>query len=328
MWLATSACLVAAGAAAQALGYVESWEFPASAPAPRQAAWASYYRDHANPRMGAEHTLPNGIVWRLQTDMVTGLSFPRLTSMSNSQSLQAANRLLETAHGGVLLTAAAQQEFRRKLDRSRESDGRTVPSTKELVEQSDVALTYASDQLVSVVDLEVIATEGSAAGRVIRGLIFDLASGHIHHVGPCPGSSAPYGPNPTDGAGNYQFQLGELLRVCDGKSYEDFVRLLQSHAQRAAQAAAGSDDLMVKNCIHQYVGNPDNIGRNLPLVLYLTFEGLAVMNTTFWPNAANNVCASKRSAINPVVIPYAELATFMMPGPWRDELMALPAPRR
>jgi hypothetical protein len=60
------------------------------------------------------------------------------------------------------------------------------------------------------------------------------------------------------------------------------------------------------------------------MVLYLTFAGLAVQFTFFFPESDMGGCALFRTVLNPVIVPYRELQTFMHPGAWRDELLALP----
>lgn len=192
----------------------------------------------------------------------------------------------------------------------------------------DVAITYASNRLVSVIDLGLVRSEGNHETKIIRGLTLDLERERINRVKACPRSDAPYGWNWDLTKGNFQFVFGALLDVCSEKSYRDFVRLLLDYAERGAKAAARSDDPYVLDCIEYYSGNRRRIGENQEVVLYLTFDGLAVFNTTFWPEISDITCASKRSALNPVIIPYTELKPFMIEGPWRDELLALPATKR
>src|SRR5579883_1730894 len=84
------------------------------------------------------------------------------------------------------------EEWIGEINGSRAEFGLKEPLTlRELMHQTDVALTYASSRLLSVVDLGDIATLGSSSARIIRGLTFDLATGKIHRLGACPGSSAP-----------------------------------------------------------------------------------------------------------------------------------------
>src|SRR5579883_1730893 len=82
------------------LPYIDWWQFSDDDKLPDQSTWAAYYRQHARIRLEPEHRLPNGMAWRLHTDTVTGLAFPRITWMANARSQRAANRLLETGHVG------------------------------------------------------------------------------------------------------------------------------------------------------------------------------------------------------------------------------------
>ena len=307
------------------VSYIDGWKYYLDEQLPDQTTWADYYRDHARVRLRTERRLPNGISWRLHTDTITGLSFPRITWMAGKKALNLANRLLEIAHGGALLTAATIEKAQHELDRWRGID--PTPFGK-FLEQPDVALTYASDRLISVVDLEAYATEGSAPGRIIRGLTFDLEDQGIDRVSKCAGSRVEYGfgEDGSSADGNFQFQFGKLLRVCDEKSYDKFVQLLQLYAKKAARAVRNSNDPYITNCIDEYLGDEIHIGRDEPLVIFLTFDGLAVLTTEFHTNVRRGVCTAKRFALNPLIIPYAELKPFMIEGPWRDELLALPAP--
>jgi hypothetical protein len=50
---------------------------------------------------------------------------------------------------------------------------------------------------------------------------------------------------------------------------------------------------------------------------------LAVRNTEFGFIPARDNCVLERSTVNPLIIPYREVEPFMIPGPWRDELLKL-----
>jgi hypothetical protein len=137
----------------------------------------------------------------------------------------------------------------------------------------------------------------------------------MFRVEACPGSDDAYG-----GGGNYSFQFGKLLRVCDWDTYLKFVDLLKTQAALVAERTAGSTDPAVAWCSEK--AGPF-IDRYEEIALYLTFRGLAVHNTEYRPMVRDRDCGLKRSPVNPVIIPYRELEPFMIPGAWRDELLKL-----
>jgi hypothetical protein len=292
-----------------------------------QGTWAAYYRSRARIRLGPERRLPNGFGWRLHLDVGTGLAMPRITWMPDAQRMRTANAMLDMAHGGAMLVSRAAG---RELDEENAYNrlrGWLVFEYNKPVVQTDVELTYATPNLLSVVDLGYFVHEGSGVARIIRGLTFDLAARRMFGVDACPDSDVGYAglqytvwKQGLSEPMNYLFQFGPL-RVCNHEAYEKFVELLRRRALLVAEQAAGSKDPHVRYCSEK----PDqgNIGKDQEIVLYLTFKGLAVHNTEYWPNASRSYCTLARSPVNPVILPYRELEPFMVPGPWRDELLKL-----
>jgi hypothetical protein len=279
-----------------------------------QATWAAYYRKNARVRLGPEQRLPNGVNWRLHVDAGTKLALPRITWMPNAQSMRTANGMLDTVHGGAMLLASAVgQGLDDNNDWKRRSGNPTLEYDRPIT-QTDVGLTYATPGLVSLVDLGFIEPEGTGAWRIIRGLTFDLRTKQMFRVEACPGDIA-YGTG-----GNYLFQFGKLLQVCDRETYLKFIRLLTTKAALVAEQTAGSKDSLVAWCNEN---DGPFIGQDQEIVLYLTFKGLAVHNTEYWPNSSRSYCPLERSLVNPVILPYRELEPFMIPGAWRDELLKL-----
>jgi hypothetical protein len=306
--------------------FIDGWEDGYTVPA--QATWAAYYREHVRVRLGPEQRLPNGISWRLHEDVGTKLAFPRIIWMPNAQSMRRANSMLDTVQGGAMLfSAAAGQELDRLNDFARSSGFPPLEYDRPVV-QTDVGLAYATPTLVSLVDLGFVQHEGTGVPRIIRGITFDLRTRQMFRVKACPGSDIAYGGVQytvrkypiLDGPINYLFQFGELLRVCDRETYLKFIQLLTARANLVADQMARSKDPFVREC-NEKAG--PFIGEDQEIVLYLTFRGLAVHNTEYWPNSSRSYCTLGRSPVNPVVLPYRELEPFMIPGPWRDELLKL-----
>ncbi|MBV8193808.1 MAG: hypothetical protein JO339_41770 [Alphaproteobacteria bacterium] len=188
--------------------------------------------------------------------------------------------------------------------------------------QTDVGLTYASTTLMSVVDLGYVRSGGTGTWAIIRGLSFDLAAKRMFGMEKCPDSHVGYGEVEftVDKPGlyqprNYLFQFGPLLRVCDHEANAKFVALLTHKSVLVGKQTAASKDPRVRRC-----REAENRGYE-DLVLYLTFNGLAVHTTTFGSTADNSYCSLQRSLANPLIIPYRELEAFMIPGPLTDELL-------
>jgi hypothetical protein len=294
-----------------------------------QGTWAAYYRSHARVRLGPEQRLPNGVSWRLHVDIGTGLAVPRITWMPDARRMRAANTLFDIAQGGAMLVSrAAGRELHEEQTQLR-LDGKPIFQYGKPVVQTDVGLTYATPTLVSFVDLGyVVHEEGNATWRIIRGVTFDLAAGRMFGIDACPDSDIGYADRQytVEKQGlrapiNYLFQFGPL-RVCNGEAYEKFVELLKRRAILVAEQAAGSKDPVVRACSEK-PNVEQHIDKDQEIVLYLTFKGLAVHNTEYWPNSSRSTCTLTRSLVNPVILPYRELDPFMIPGPWRDELLRL-----
>jgi hypothetical protein len=293
-----------------------------------QATWAAYYRKHARVRLGPEQRLPNGVSWRLHEDLATKLAMPRVTWMPDRQSMRSANDMLDMVHGGSMLFSGAMGRWLDQINNIRRDRGLPALEYDHPVVQTDVGLTYATSSLMSLVELAYVEPEGSAIPRIIRGLTFDLRTRQMYRIEACPGSDIPYGSGqytveryPLLGEPvNYLFQFGRLLRVCDRATYLKFIELLAAKAAFVAGQMAKSKDPVVRECSEK--AGPF-IGEDQEIVLYLTFRGLAVHNTEYWPNSSRSYCTLQRSPVNPVILPYRELEPFMILGAWRDELLGL-----
>ena len=211
----------------------------------------------------------------------------------------------------MLLAEEAERELR-QTNEGRRKMGLIKLETDHAIQQTDVGVTYASVNFLSIVDLEYVVPEGTGVTLIIRGLTFDLGRAEMFHIDACPGSDGRYGEK------NHLFRFGELLAVCDRDVYVRFVDIVEAKGQLLAKQTAKSRDQRVVQCSER--AGPF-IGKDQDIVLYLTVAGLAVHNTSFWPNASQSYCPLERSPVNPVIIPYRELLPFMKPGPMRDELL-------
>ena len=314
--------------------YQETWRYYYARPLSDLSdlsMWRQAYRDYAEIRLGPERRLPNGISWRLLTDVRTAIAWPRITWMADKQHLKIANGMLEGAHGASIVDARTLKDELDGVNRARRDKGWSTIVFDHAVTQTSIDLTYASTRLLSVIDMEMERSEGTNFGRVIRGLTFDLEKRKIFRIEPCPGHKAAHGNPVDDRSHDYKFRFGELLDVCEESAYLSFRKLVLDHAERAARKADPKRDVNVEACLHHYIkyrpdvyfGEHEDVQYSEDLVLYLTFAGLAVHFTDFLPHVDTASCALFRTALNPVIVPYRELQEFMRPGAWRDELLAL-----
>jgi hypothetical protein len=268
------------------------------------SGWAAYFKSHALVRLGAEQRLPNGVSWRLLTDLRSGIAMPRLTWMSDRQHLLTANRLLDTVHGGEMLIEARERALE-------ETGGRPLPVPHAL-DQDDVGLTYAGTRLMSVMSAASATMGGPDTPGYLRGLTFDLDKRTITTVAACPGSPSPYGPDGQDPP-DYRFAYGDLLRLCDAKTYADFVALVKEvdDARPSRHLPPTASD-QTKGCL-EWPGRP-LVREEQEYAVYLTFSGLAVQ-------VGGHECPIARRPDNPIIVPYRRLAPLMLPGPWKDELL-------
>ena len=283
---------------------------------------ADFYRKHAKIQLGVEKRLSNGISWRLQTDIATGVSLPRLTWMPHAYDMNAANRMLDAVHGKLLVDSA---DASGKIEEwNIWARGLGLPFRREdhPLTQTRTEVTYASRVLVSIVDLGFWASEGSYVPRHLHGLTIDIGRDRLYEIASCAGDDIRYASSDIAGEDRYLFRLGDFLKVCDAQAYRKFVNLLEAKGEEQARLMLGSQQEDVKHCLWHYIGDKKTIGENDELVLYLTFAGLAVHTTTFWPNSDQAQCVLSLSPLNPVIIPYRDLESFMTPGPIRDELLA------
>jgi hypothetical protein len=304
-----------AGSPSRAESFVSGWE-DGSYAVPDQATWAAYYRNQAHLRLGPEQRLPNGVVWRLHVELASRLAMPRIVSMPDAQSVRTANGLLDMVHGGALLFA---MHVRRQLDAEnalRREEGEQPLEYDRPIIQTDVGLTYATPTLMSIVDLGVVPTDRRIAKRIIRGLTFDLRTGEMFRVEGSPGNEGGYGAR----SGDYRFRFGKLLQLCETETYLRFVQLLSARSVMATERSARSHDSRTAWCSET---GGRVVAPHQEIVLYLTDRGLAVRNTEFGFIPARDNCVLERSTVNPLIIPYREVEPFMIPGPWRDELLKL-----
>ena len=283
------------------------------------STWGDYFRRNAKVSLGPERRLRNGVAWRLFVDEVTGVPVPRVTWRPNGERLRVANRLLETVHGGEMLVVEHERGRLRKFGERRIAEGFRffdVPAVTEW----DVDLTYVGERLLSMVASAGVWGEGKGSSRALfRGLTFDLRTEKVVHLSECPGMEGLYGVAPEVSvpvpAERFFFRYGELFHLCNAARYRDFIALVKRVEARSGydHLSASASDL-TRRCI-ELQQNPVFQERQ-EYVLYLTFTGLAVQ-------ASGHGCPPRRTPDNPVIVPYRELAPFMQPGPWRDELLSL-----
>jgi len=283
-------------------GYVRGAETLSAADDELLADLSSYYRLHANVRLGREERLSNGTAWRLLIDVRTGSAVPRITWMADRKSLLKANLLLEAIHGAALVDYDIVDLERRRIELYEWHKGRPPNSGKSPhnVPQM-VAVTYATSRLMSYVEVTRNSSVNSKSIDV-RGLVLDLERGRIEEVEGCRNSDD-----------RRDFRLGEWLEVCGDAAYESFKALWMSKLREAVTKARERGA-----SLSEEAGDvPEDLRRfNERIALYLTPTGLAIVDKTW-----DGLRAFNDITVNPVILPYRELEPFLKPGPWRDELL-------
>jgi len=304
--ISLAAVLFLAGRPSVAENYYD-WSGEVGLGAPSE--WATYFKNNARIRLGPEQRLPNGVSWRLFTDLRSGIAIPRLTWMPDRQHLRAANRLLDTVHGGEMLIEARE----RALDEAFWQRPLQVPH---VLEQWDVDLTYASSRLMSMMSAASVTNGGAGAPGYLRGLTFDLDRGTMTAVTACPGNPFPYASPRSEGHPSaFRFTYGELLNLCDATTYRAFIALVKEMDDaRPLRHLPPSVSDKTKGCV-EWPQQP-LVREEQEYALYLTFSGLAVQ-------VGGSECPLWRRPDNPIIVPYQRLEPFLLPGPLRDELLAL-----
>lgn len=280
--------------------------------------WTDYYATYVRVRLGQEQRLSNGVSWRLLIDQRTGIAMPRITWMPDKKSMGVANRMLDALHGRAV--QAARAETKSSLESVREiMEGEPSLELSDLVQrpfdrsvvQADIALTYATASLVSLVDFaDVWAPGANYFPRSMRGLILDLRRDLVFSAEACPGRER-YDGMTADGI---FFQLDGLLQFCDKDSLYAFHDFIHEKAKPVLASAAKSLDPFIQRCRRPYLVTDQSF------VFFLTFGGLAIHATEYLPTADID-CALRRSSVGTFVIPYRDLELFMKRGPMRDELL-------
>lgn len=283
---------------------------------PDPSQWETYFRSHARLQLGPERRLRNGISWRLVTDAASGIAMPRLTWMPDRRRLGAANRLLEKIHGGEMQAERiGWHEVVESENAFRRNAGVSPLSDRHGLYQKDIGLTYVGQRLMSLMEAAQFAWAGNHPDDLVRGLTFDLDKGLVALVSSCD-SAQRYGFHERDyPRGNFTFRYGDLLDLCDPDRYRTFITLVKEiDDARTARHLSPSANDRAKGCV-EYPDHP-LVREQQEYVLYLTFAGLAVQ-------VSGGECPTFRTPDNPIIVPYRQLESFLLPGPWRDELLAL-----
>lgn len=300
--LVTACLLILAGSGKAQNGTIcQSFE-PNTGPPQTTERPADFFRHRRNVTLGSPHTMNKGVAWRLVTDTSTNLALPRIIKMPDRAAMDKANRLLDAAHGCLLIRYArlAREWFGLdQPDNARATDKPVFQPDPALVE-----LTYASPRLVSYAEIRVYAVDSFSYDVKPRGIVLDLERNRIYQASGCGGLR-------DDGYG--WFRLGPMLEVCTFEARAEFDKIWSSKIEPIEKAAALAPD----NC-ERRMGVQDSPSG---ISMYLKDDGLAMYDYSRLAGVPKICLDAKKSLIGPVVIPYRELEPFMKPGPWRDELL-------
>ncbi len=206
---------------------------------PMFAEWLrEFYVAHAQPILGLEQRLTNGVAWRLVIDAATRLAAPRITWMPDKQAMQKANRMFEAIQGCSMLTYNGMAASFYAI-----SKGRDVPRPRSgfIVQSIEVAtLSYATPNLVSAFEVVVEQTEAMMIPALI-GRVLDLKRDKIVSPERCGDESGIW-------TLATMFRFGDLLEVCDAETHARFVALWESKINAVVNSQAYRRDAGVRYC--------------------------------------------------------------------------------
>ncbi|MGQ0580899.1 MAG: hypothetical protein ACT4O6_03120 [Reyranella sp.] len=261
---------------------------------------ASFYLSVAKPlRDQALHTSRTGS-WALETDTRTKLAYPRIVDLAHGSS-NIVNGALVAIHGRMIRLALESD----RIATINRGDEAWEPGSS--IMQTAAKVTYFSDTYLSIVEVGVERTGGTAQIPYARGVTIDVERGTILVVEAC--GSDRRGP---------MFKFGNVLSVCTKARFATFRDLWKAHALELVtrvQAESLPTDLEVcRPRALAYIDQPE-------FSLYLTDAGLAIHSVRSVSNGENQCVDDIHNPFNPVIIPYRKLEPLMQPGPLRDELL-------
>ena len=262
---------------------------------------ASFYLSVAKPlRDQALHTSRTGS-WALETDTRTKLAYPRIVELAHGSS-NMVNGALVAIHGRMIRLALESD----RVAASNRGGGAWEPGSS--IMQTAAKVTYLSDAYLSIVEVGVERTGGTAQIPYARAITIDVERGTILGLQAC-GSDRR----------RPMFKFDNVLSVCTEARLATFRDLWKAHALELVtrvQTEILSTDLEV--CRPRALAYIDY---QSAFSLYLTDAGLAVHSVQSVANSDNQCVEDVRNPFNPVVIPYRKLKSLMQPGPLRDELL-------
>jgi len=297
------------------------------------AICGDYYREHAQVWLEPEQRLANGVSWRLQVDAHSKTRIPRITWMPDHRSLLRANRMLDRVHGKAIFDAS---ELEAKWQEDVKIDPTALPFVSDvanLYHQVDVALTYASSRFASYREIGYAAQGERYYPGFWKGVVLDLDQQTFFGIEACPGAEEPYGErfpdydwsNPSsykeveESAVRY-FTFGSLLHLCD----EDQFRVFRALAVKWAKTAVAAEDPRSPyETVFCTSWAKDLATMDLPVLPMLGVSGLALHDVAAPRHLTSYRCPLGAVGVDPVIIPYRELAPLMTQGPLRNELLTL-----
>jgi hypothetical protein len=265
------------------------------------ADFAVHFRKRANVTLSPEQRLPNGVSWRVLTDVRTGASMPRVTWMPDRGRLATANRFLEIAHGAAITRFEEKERLRRGDEMIWKVKGGIRPAPVER-STAEAALSYASKRFIAYVE-----SDSSS-------VMLDMETSEMFEERHCRTVERSQMGYETKWD---WFDLGGLFDVCDELSYSSFRAAVLLWARRAHPQLLwqGPSNRSCHQIDWQRVAVHDPM-----LVSFITHDGLAIRRTD--PIMPGPGCHSRWPGEAPTIVPYSAVASFMQPGPLRDELMA------
>lgn len=256
----------------------------------------AFYDAHAVPSRGPLRSTGD-LVWRMETDGRTSISYPRVVSRPGHRPIAAVNLALKAVHGR-LLGNTLSNDIRAGVEAP---EVERKPGWSLAAEP--IKVTYASADFLSILATGGHATAGNSEDYFVLGVTIDMRTGRIFGVEPCGRPDLP------------TFTFADVLDVCTEGSYRAFFEIWKNQNSRQAATVEGASKTALM--CRDFYDAPDNANFSL----YLGDRGLVIHDVVFASPAYNHCIVHFENPFNPTVIPYRALTQFMKSGSLRDELL-------
>ncbi|MBM3645468.1 MAG: hypothetical protein FJX02_14160 [Alphaproteobacteria bacterium] len=193
------------------------------------------------------------------------------------------------------------------------ADQHLPPDLLKFAEPHETRVVYASRRFVSLFLADIWTGVDSASPFYARvgAPILDLERGVELRALPCRRRTQP-----IERTGDMSVRIAGLMEACDDRSVERLSAIARAHLARQTSALPPLDESRA------IWGGPASV-----LYAFPTERGIAlhVHEHTARFNKLENLIYDP---YNPIIVPYRELKEFLLPGPFREEVLRLDRSQR